>query len=180
MSSDDLTERVRARLLDLSRRRRFNQSKVAARLNLHSSAINRTLKGSKEITLKELEIIADEAQERPAELLAPPGTVKELNAEEAELLRFFRAWPKETREALAAFLRYFADESPAETQTRNVHQFWRGMKINDRQWVYGLMQMVREGILPPDLREGLLDRLTDELRKKRDAGGGRRRTDDST
>ena len=183
MSNDPLTERVRARLVELHRARKFSQTKVAARLRVHPSAVNRTLTSNKAITLAELEVIADEAKVNAAELVAPPGTVKQLNAPEAELLRYVRTWPTEIREALLVFLRYFGDEAPAEAQTRNVHQYWRGMKPSDRPWVYGLLQMVREGILTPDLREGLLDRLTTEVRRR--PGGdvkrqSKRRGDDET
>jgi transcriptional regulator with XRE-family HTH domain len=175
MAENSLTERVRARLVELHRAKKFSQTKVAGRLNVHPSAVNRTLTSDKAITLDELETIADEAGTNAAELLAPPGTLKQLNADEAELLRFVRVWPVEVRDALLTFLRYFADEPPADVQTRNVHQFWRGMHAGDRMWVYGILQMVREGMLSPDLREGLADRLVDEQQKRQAARARRTR-----
>jgi transcriptional regulator with XRE-family HTH domain len=177
MGTDALTERVRARLVELHRARRFSQTKVALTLGVHPSAVSRTLTGDKAITLEELGCIADAAGVNVAELVAPPDTLKQLNAEESELLRYVRDWPQEVGRALLMFLRYFADETPAEHQTRNVHQFWRGMPTRDRLWVYGLLQMVREGILTPDLREALTDRLIDEQQRRQAALSKRTRTE---
>lgn len=173
MASETLTEMVRARLAELSRERRFSQTKVAKRLGVDPSAVNRTIHGPKEITLVELEVIADEANVQVAELIAPPGTLKQVRPDEAELLRYVRMWPKSVSVALLEFLRFFADESPAETQTRNVHEFWRRMGPRERPWVYGVLQMVREGILTPDLREALAAQLEAETRLRR-AGGAKK------
>jgi transcriptional regulator with XRE-family HTH domain len=174
MGTRDLTEHVRARLVELHRAKKFTQTAVARRLNKDTSAANRILTGTKAITLADLEAIADEADVNAAELIAPPGTLKQLNAEEAELLRMLRAWPQSVRLALLVFLRFFADESPAETQTRNLHEHWRGLNAGDRNWIAGVVQMVREGILPPDLREGLIDQLITETQKRRAADAKRR------
>jgi transcriptional regulator with XRE-family HTH domain len=173
-----LTERVRGRLVALKQEKRWKRKDVAARLGVDGSAVSRIVT-NKDITLAQLEAIATEAGVEPAELVAPPGTLKQVNAEEAELLRYWRAWPKSVSQALLAFLRYFADESPAETQTRNVHEFWRGLNTRDRGWIFGILQMVREGILTPDLREGLTDRAIEALQQRRGGRAKRRETDEA-
>jgi transcriptional regulator with XRE-family HTH domain len=184
MRHHTLTERVRARLLELQKDGRFSQSRVARRVGVDPSAINRTLRSDKAITLDELEAFAQECDLEPAELIAPPGTLKQLNADEAEILRAMRMWPQDVRDALRAFLRYFADEKPADQQSRNLHQLWRGLRANDRGWIFGVVQLVREGVLTPDLQEQLADQLITERQKRRAYGATtrgkhRRETDDA-
>lgn len=177
MTSRTLTEQVRERLLELSEAKKFSQTKVARRLKMAPSAVNRTVRGLKAITLTELEVIADEAKVPVAELIAPPGTIKQVSASEAELLRYVRSWPKSVTEALLSFLRFYADETPVETQTRNVHEFWRRMPLGDRMWIYGVMQMVREGMLPQDLREGLIDQIQAGMQRRKGSGATKRPKD---
>jgi transcriptional regulator with XRE-family HTH domain len=164
VGSLNLTERVRARLSELHDDRRFSQTKVARRLGVTPSAINRTLRGEKALTLEELEVIADEAGVPIAELIAEPGSIKQVNASEAELLRFVRSWPQSVREALLTFLRYWADEAPVDLQSRQVHEYWRRLGVHDRLWVFGILQMVREGLMSPEIQAGLSDRISTELK----------------
>jgi transcriptional regulator with XRE-family HTH domain len=92
VGSLNLTERVRARLSELHDDRRFSQTRVAKRLGVTPSAINRTLRGEKALTLEELEVIADEAHVPIAELIAEPGSIKQVSASEAALLRSARGF----------------------------------------------------------------------------------------
>lgn len=169
MRQETLTDRVRQRLIELKHEKRWRRKNVAARLGVDGSTVSR-LVTNVDITLAQLEAIAHEAGVNAAELVAPPGTLKQLSADEAELLRAVRAWPKNVQQALLEFVRYFADETPVELQTRNVHAFWRGMPREDRDLVYAILQMVRERIVTPDLREVLMTRLEAALLKRRDGG----------
>jgi transcriptional regulator with XRE-family HTH domain len=175
VGSLNLTERVRARLSELHEDRRFSQTKVAKRLGVTPSAINRTLRGEKALTLEELEVIADEAHVPIAELIAEPGSIKQVSASEAALLRYVRSWPKSVQDCLLEFLRYWADEPPVDLQTRQVHEYWRRLGVHDRMWIFGILQMVREGLMTPEIQEGLSDRIVTELRGRKAGGASRKR-----
>lgn len=175
MAELTLTERVRAQLVKLHRARKFSQVAVAQRLNQFPSAVNHTLhRADRPLTLEFLEAVADTAPSvLVAELVAPPGsTLKQLNPDEAALLRALRLWPAHVTRALGAFVAFFADEESEAVQTRNLHAYWRQMDQKDRDWFYGVAVLMREGSLGPDLRAGLVDRLEDARR-----GGAARRED---
>lgn len=162
-------EHVRERLWRLHKQGRLNQTALAKRLRVKPSAISKVLNTEGRTISLELLIEAAELAQVPlAELVAAENSaVKELDPEEAALLRHLRKWPRHVRRSLLDFLAFFADEEPAVTQTRNLHALWRQIgKPSDRDWIYGVVQMVVEGILPPDLREGLVGQLRDEQQRQ--------------
>ena len=167
--AEDLTERVRGVLKRLSRERRFNQTTVAHRLNLVPSAVSRNLtQAGRPLSLEFVATIADEAGIHLSELVAPPrAALKQLDADEAALLRWLRLWPKDVTRHLGRFVQFFADEAPPVQQQRNLHELIRNLAQNDRDWLYGVAVMLREGTLPPDLQAGLVQELEAEQYRKR-------------
>lgn len=162
----EATERVRRRLRELADDRRFNQTKVAARLGIDQSNVNRYVRGATPITISFLEAISGETGIPLAELVAPPGTIHELHADEAALIRWLRRWPISVTRSLARFLAFFADEPSEVLQTRNQHELWRGMAQKDRDWYQAIGVMLREG-LPDEARASIVAQA--EARAARDA-----------
>ena len=169
----DATERTRKTLQRLAREKTLRQSRLAARLGVAASAVNRSIHGPTPITVTFLEAVEADTGIPLAEIVAPPGTTYQLDADEAALIRAFRKWPKSVVHALLAFLAPFVDEGPTETRTRNLHEYWRRMPARDQEWIYGIVVMLREGMLPPDVRAGLVRHLEAELAKRKSRGSGR-------
>lgn len=176
----EATERMRRRLRELSDDRRFRQTKIAARLGIAQSAVNRYIHGATPITVSFLEAISEETGIPIAELVAPPGTIHQLNADEAALIRWLRGWPLSVTRALVAFLAPFADEPPQAKQTRNLHELWRRMPAKKREWFYSVGLLLMEGTLAPDLQARLLARLeADQSAYAADPEGRRDEDDDA-
>lgn len=171
--------RVRGRLRELSEERRFKQTKVAERLGIDQGAVNRYIHGATPITVSFLEAVSLETGIPIAELVAPPGTIHQLNPDEAALIRWLRGWPLSVTRALCAFLAPFADEAPQLKQTRNLHELWRRMPAKKREWFYSVGLLMMEGTLAPDLQARLLKRLeADQLAYAGDPEGRGRTGDD--
>lgn len=171
---ESLAWRVAERLRELSEQRGFRLS-LAKRLKKTPPAITPYVSGERAVTLEMLEAISEIAHIPLAELVALPGSdVKELNPNEAALIRALRQWPSSVTKALLTFVAFFADEEPAATQTRNLHAYFREFDQKDRDWYYGIAVLMHEGMLPPDVREGLMDRLAVE-RYKRQADAATKR-----
>ncbi len=163
VSAPTLTDRVRLRLQELGRAKRFKQKDVADAMGFKSpSAVTKVLTGdSRSITLKFVEVCARAAGIPLAELVSDPGsTVRELNPTEAKLLRALRQWPESVTDALTAFVGFFADEPPAALQTRNLHEHWRRLKQLDRDYVELLARVLSQRDVSPEVRALLTDRLT--------------------
>ncbi len=158
---ESLTERVSARLMVLAETRGFKTA-LAARMGYTQASITPYTKGERAVPLEMLEAIAEVSQIPVCELIAEPGTLYQLDGQESALIRHLRRWPKSVTHALVAFVGFFADEPPIEAQTRNLHELWRGLPPGEKEWLYGVAVMLRERTLPPDLRAGLVDRLTNE------------------
>jgi transcriptional regulator with XRE-family HTH domain len=157
-----LNDRVMTRLREFARQRGF-QTALALRLKRTQSAITPYVKGEYSLGLDELEAIADVSGVPIAELVAPPdATIKQLNADEAELVRLLRLWPVSVTRALLAFVRPFGNEPAVERQKRNLDEYWRHFDAKERDWLLSLAVLLRERTLGPDLREGIVDRLTRE------------------
>jgi transcriptional regulator with XRE-family HTH domain len=160
-----LAERLSVRLRELSEKRGFRNA-LAKRLRVYPSAITPYVSGEREMSMDMLEAVSELAAIPLAELVAPPGSlIKQLDADEAALLRHLRKWPKSVIRNLCQFVGFFADEDPAETQARNLHELYRGLRANDRDWLYSAAVMLREKALPPDLQQGLSEQLVAELRR---------------
>ena len=174
----DATERTRARLQELVRAKRLKQTRLVERLGMGASSVNKYIQGTTPITVAFLEAVEEVAQVPIAELVAPAGTVHQLNADEAALIRWLRGWPLSVTRALCAFLAPFADEAPQLKQTRNLHELWRRMPAKKREWYYSVGLLLMEGTLAADLQARLLQRLTVDQSAYAADPEGRRRTDD--
>lgn len=170
---ESLSQRVSRRLADMAAARRGFKKALAERLNFGPSWVSPYVQGDRAVTLDILEAMSELSGVPVAELVAPPDTVYQLDADEARLVRALRRWPKSVQHALGAFVGFFADESASETQTRNLHEYWRRMPARDREWFYGIAVLLREGTLSPDVRAGLARRLEAETSGK--PAHGRRR-----
>ena len=156
------TERTRLRLRELVREKRLAQHRIADRLQIARSAVNRYIQGETPITVSFLEAVEAETRVPLAELVTEPGTVYQLNADEAALIRWLRRWPLSVTRALCGFLAFFADEPSQMRQTRNLHELWRGLPQKKRDWFYGMGILLAEGTLAPDLQARLMARLEAE------------------
>lgn len=165
-----LSERLAAQLREFSERRGFKVA-LARRLNFQPSAITPYVTGERPMSLEVLEAVSELASVPLAELVAAPGSsVRELNADEAALLRALRRWPLTVTRSLCAFVAFFADEEPVAAQTRNFHELWRRMDQTRRDRIFSLAQLMSEGVLTPDLLSALQERLVAD--RAADANGG--------
>jgi transcriptional regulator with XRE-family HTH domain len=149
---------------------------VAARLKLDASAVTRYVNGPTALTIEFLDAVSQESGVPLGELVSPPGTLHQLDAYESALIRALRQWPKSVTQAILSFVGFFADEAPVERQAKNLHEMYRKMPDGDREWLYSVALLLSEQTLPPDLRAGLVSRLTDEARPSRKRYGKTRAT----
>lgn len=172
------TERTRRRLQALVRDKAFRQTRVAERLGIATSAVNRYIHGVTPITLTFLEAVAEESRVPLTELVSQDEGWKQLNPDELALLRALRQWPLSVTRALCAFVGFFADEPAQVRQTRNLHELWRRMPAKRRDWFYSVGLLLQEGTLAPDLQARLLQQLEADQSAYADDPEGRSRTDD--
>lgn len=176
---ETLAERVSRRVRELAERRGFKTA-LARRLRLSAPAITPYVSGERDVSLDMLEAVAELASVPVAELVAPPGTIHQLNPDEAALIRWLRRWPLSVTRALCAFLAFFADEPSEIAQTRNLHELWRRMPAKKREWFYSVGLLLQEGTLAPDLQARLLRQLeADQSAYAADPEGRRGRGDDA-
>jgi transcriptional regulator with XRE-family HTH domain len=176
MHDVEVTTRVRGQLQALFKRTALKQIRVAERLGVAPSVVTRYLYGPSALTLPFLDAVAEESRIPLGELLAPPGTVHQLDAYEAALIRALRLWPKSVTQAILTFVSFFADESPVERQGKNLHEMYRRMGDADREWLYSVALLVSERTLPPDLRGGVVDLLKGEATRGQKRYGRARAT----
>jgi transcriptional regulator with XRE-family HTH domain len=158
-----LSERVKARIVELYRQRKFTQATLAKALSVDPSAAHGYVSGDTRISLDVLEAVCEVSGVPVAELVAPVGSqIKQLNGDEAAVIRALRQWPLSVTRSLGAFLAFFADEPFEDAQARSHHELWRGLNMRERDWLHGIAVMLREQTLGPDLREALVDRLSRE------------------
>lgn len=171
---DSLADRVKARTLALYGDGRFTQAALAECLGVDPSAAQGYVKGTTRISLKVLEAVSIVSGEPLAELVVPPGSlIKQVNADEAALLRALRSWPLSVTRALGVFVAYFADEPPALQQTRKMHEHYKNLDVKKREQLLSIAQLLDEGVLGPDLLGALQERLLDD--RLADAGETARR-----
>lgn len=182
MPTESLAERVKRRVVRLYDEGRFKQNIAAERLNMNPASLHGYVRGSTDITLHVLEVVSELTQVPVGELVVPEGSlIKELDADEAALLRHLRKWPKSVVRSLVGFLAFFADEPPVDVQTRNLHEMWRRFDRPHRERLFLLAQLMSEGLMTPDLLEGLQDRLVaDRLADAGADGSGSRRRRERT
>lgn len=168
MAGPTVTERVRSRLKELASNRAIPQRKLAKRLKMSQSNISKTIHhDSRPLTLEFLEAVAELTQIPLGELVSKPGEWKQVSPDEAALLRALRRWPQAVGRHLVAFAGFFGDEPPADAQSRSVHELWRNLKTTaDRETAHAVLSLLSEGLLPPDLRAGLVNRVIAERYKR--------------
>lgn len=159
----ETTYRVRQRIREMAAARQFKQTLVAKRLGVDQGSVNRYVHGPTPLTLAFLDAVSLESGVPLGEIVSPPGAFKEVDADEAALLRHLRRWPKSVLRSLVAFVGFFADESPVEQQTRNMHELWRRMGRKERERLYAAALLMKEGRLPPDQVESLVRHLPGDL-----------------
>jgi transcriptional regulator with XRE-family HTH domain len=160
----DATERVRERVRDVLRERRVRQTAIATRLDIEQSAVHRYIHGPTPMTVAFLEAVESLSGVPMGEIVSPKEDWKQVNADEAALLRALRRWPATVTRSLGAFLAFFADEEPVLRQTRNLHELWRSMPQKRRDEFYAMGVLLAAGRLEPDLLARLMTRLEAEQR----------------
>jgi transcriptional regulator with XRE-family HTH domain len=161
--TENLAALVKARIKRLYDERRFTQTALAKELGVTPSAVNGYFRTETPVTLDLLEAVSALTHIPVGELVAPDGSlVKQLDADEAALLRYARSWPKSVLHGLLVFLRYWADEPPVVQQTRKLHEFWRVMPMRNKDAFFGLAAILSERVLEPDLLEQLTAHVKDE------------------
>src|SRR5688572_27275026 len=119
-SSRSLQEVALAALVALKDRKVFTQVELAKQLKTAPAAVSETLSGKRRITLRFLEGVSAVTGIHPGEFLMDPqrDTMKVMDPQEMQFLRYFRKWPAPTREALLTFASFFADEDPVTHDER--------------------------------------------------------------
>jgi transcriptional regulator with XRE-family HTH domain len=182
----ELTELVRQRLYQLAKTKRFRRDALAERLGVVESAVTKNLiTPGRPLTIGFVEAAAALADVPVAELLCPQGSeIKQVDAEEASLLRYLRQWPRTVRRALLAFVQFFSNEDPADTQFRNLREHWRHLNATDRERLNSYAVIFREKVLTPDQEQALNGRLRGLAARERARQGAARtkrgNDDDST
>jgi len=138
--AESLSARMTDRLIELAEQRGFKKA-LADRMSYSPSAITPYINGSRPVSLDMLEAISEVSAIRPAELIAPPGSVYQVSPDEAAILRALRQWPPSVTTALSRFLAFFADEAPGGGVLRDLHELLREMSDTDRRAVYGFALM---------------------------------------
>lgn len=151
------TEALRA----LKHRGKITLAEVAQAAKIPQSSMSRIYAGRQPVTLHMLDAIEQITGESAIELLVDPNVeLKAVNPPEAALLRYFRTWPKATRDAFIAFLSFFADEAPVTYEQRVAHEQLRRLPEGKRRAAYAYLTYQTEGFfpgedLPPDIRRAL-------------------------
>lgn len=161
MAVSKYESRATEALRSLKHRGKITMQAIAERAGVPESSMSRVYNGRQPVTLRMLDAIEEITGESAIELLVDPHVeLKALNPAEAALLRFFRYWPKATREGLITFLSFFADEPPATADARRAHEQIRRLPDGKKRTVYAYLTMLSEGFLPgedfsPDMRIAL-------------------------
>lgn len=151
----------------LKHRGKVTMAQVAEKSGVPESSMSRIYNGRQPVTLKMLDAIEELTGESAVELLIDPSVdLKAVTPPEATLLRYFRSWPKSTRDAFIAFASFFANE-PAETHDlRRAHQQLRDLPEGKRRAAFAYLTYQTEGFFPgedfpPDIRTALERPATD-------------------
>lgn len=145
----------------LKHRGKVTMAQIAERSGVPESSMSRIYNGRQPVTLKMLDAIEAITGESAVEMLIDPTVdLKAVTPPEAALLRFFRSWPKSTRDAFIAFASFFADEGPATHDQRRAHEQLRALPDGKRRTAYAYLTFLTEGFLPgedwsPDIRIAL-------------------------
>lgn len=156
-----MTTRTSADRAKIAVRLLYHQKKLilrdaATRLGVSTTSMWHYVQGERPLTLDALDAISGACGVPLVELLADPDAViKQLDAEEAALLRAVRDWPKDVLRHLLRFVWHFDQPAPTAKLSRDMHTIFRELTEAQRSWIYGLSVGLREGVLPPDIQEGL-------------------------
>jgi len=176
MSTHTSAERAKVAVRLLYQQKRFTLKDAAARLGVSDSSLWHYVQGDRPLTLDALDAISGASGVPLVELIADPdAAIKQLDADEAALLRAVRAWPKDVLRHLLRFVWHFDDPEPTVKQSRDMHSLFRELSESQRSWIYGLAVGLREGALPPDIQAGLTARVQGEAAALRAAERKKRR-----
>jgi transcriptional regulator with XRE-family HTH domain len=146
------TEALRA----LKHRGKITLAEVAKAAGIPQSSMSRIYAGRQPVTLQMLDAIEQITGESAVEFLIDPSVeMKAVSPPEAQMLRYFRSWPKPTRDALLTFASLFADEEPATHDERRAREQIRRLSDAKKRLVYGYLTFLTEGDLPRDVRVAL-------------------------
>lgn len=152
-----VTQRIAQNLKAHLKHRKLKQNEVARRAGHTPPWLNGILLGRRNLRVQDLDILAAAADIPAAELIAEPGTLKQLSADEATLIRWFRRWPTTVQRALLAFLSFWADEAPAERLSRQLHELIRHMGEAERTVMLGYALERAGRVWPKTLERALVD-----------------------
>lgn len=161
----------------LKHRGKLKLNALAAAAGIPQSSMSRVYQGRQPVTLKMLDAIEQVTGESAVEFLIDPSIdLKAVNPQEAQALRYFRSWPKSTREAFLTFASFFADEAPVTSDERRAHEQLRRLSDAKKRLVYGYLTFLTEGDLPRDVRIALGLPETDAPQSTSRERGKQRRT----
>lgn len=161
MSSSKYEARATEALRALKHRGKLTMAEVAQRVGIPESSMSRVYNGRQPVTLRMLDAIEQITGESAVEMLVDPTVdLKAVTPPEATILRYFRGWPKSTRDAFMMFVAFFADEEPVTHDQRRAHEQLRALPDGKRRTAYAYLTFLTEGFLPgedlsPDIRAAL-------------------------
>lgn len=148
-----MESRVLARIQNDLRRKRYKSVDIARVAKRSQGSVSEIINGKAGLPYDVIEAVAELRGEDPAEIVAEEHTeVRALRPEEAEFLRYARAWPVQTLMAILDFLRHFSPPESVEEQYRNAVTRLRKMAHDERQQAFAYLVLLSEGRLPKDVR----------------------------
>ena len=172
-----VTERIAQNLRAHLKAHKLRQNDVAKRAGHHPPWLNGILNGRRNIRVRDLDALATAARIPVAELVAEPGTLKQLTADEASLVRWFRDWPATVQQGLLGFLRFWADEAPADRQARQLHELIRRASGPERTVLLGFALERAGRVWPKGLEQALVDIARGDATTDAGTPKGRQRRD---
>lgn len=143
-------------LRHLKDRGKIKLSELAKAVHIPESSMSRVYAGRQPVTLRMLDAIEQITGDSAIEMLIDVTTeMKAVNPLEATVLRYFRSWPKPTRDAFLAFASFFADEPAVTHDERRAHEQIRRLGDAKKRLVYAYLTFLTEGDLPRDMRIAL-------------------------
>lgn len=161
VSTTKYEARATEALRGLKHRNKLKLGDVAKLSEIPESSMSRVYNGRQPVTLKMLGAIEYLTGESAVEMLVDPHVeMKAVSPNEAAVLRYFRSWPKATRDAFLTFASYFADEPPETSDARRAHEQLRRLPDGKKRTAYAYLTTITEGFLPgedltPDIRKAL-------------------------
>jgi transcriptional regulator with XRE-family HTH domain len=161
---DDVSHRIAENIKARMEAGNLKRNKVAEDSGHEPPWLTNILAGKRKIQINDLDKLASALGVPVGELVAPPGTTKQLNAYEAALLRWYRRLPESVRMALLVVLGAFANEPPSERTARHLYEFVRHANPRDRDIVWGFVLEKQYKGIPQELEQALVATLSDDAK----------------